>query len=93
MLKIYYELNESEPLSAAINAFKVYLRRNKMISADIKRLYRNFVDVTFQISKARHKPIEELETIIQSTGVLAERKWLIEKCGEIRDAGFKRLVV
>ena len=81
-LKIYYELDEIDPLNSAQEAFKVFLRRNKTISENIKTIYMNFVrflNRMLAIPPGDKEKKEKLRQKISATGQVADIKWLLAK--------------
>ncbi len=81
-LKIYYELGEIEPLHSAQEAFKVFLRRNKTISENMKIIYMNFVrflNRLLAIPVQDKEKKEKLKQKISATGQVADIKWLLAK--------------
>ena len=84
-IKIYYQLDEWDPLQSAIEAFKVYLRRNKTLSDNVKVLYTNFLKFTEKLSKLTKRDkakLEELRARIEETRQIADIGWLQTKVGE-----------
>jgi len=54
LLKTYYELNEEDALYSLFDAFKIYLRRNKLISEYQRDVYSNLISFTRRLVTARH---------------------------------------
>ncbi len=84
-IKIYYQLDEWDPMQSAIEAFKVYLRRNKTLSDNVKQLYNNFLKFIEKLSKLtkRDKPkLQELMERIDETRQVADIGWLQAKVQE-----------
>ena len=84
-IKIYYQLDEWDPMQSAIEAFKVYLRRNKTLSENVKLLYNNFLKYTDKLSRLtkRDKPkLTELKQKIEETKQIADLGWLQQKVDE-----------
>lgn len=76
-LKIYYEQGETEPLLSLANAFRVYLRRNKLISDQNREAYANFVSLVLTLWKAQEQgKTEGLLQQIESTQPIVEEAWL-----------------
>ncbi len=78
LLKIYFEKKEDEALYNLLNSFKVYLRRNKLISNNVKKTYMNFISLLSQISKNQPLQKEAIQQKIINTELLTDRKWLLE---------------
>ena len=71
LMKIYFEMGESDPLFSHFDAFKTYLRRNKVISKYQHTVHANFIKFTkkaYQLKmkadwarkKTGQKQVEEL---------------------------------
>lgn len=78
LLKTYYELDAEEPLLSLLSSFSVYLRRNRQISAAMKKTYLNFCNLLHQLMRRNPKKWELLEQEIKDTQPLAERAWLLK---------------
>ena len=52
LLKIYYEMNEEEALHNLLASFRIYLKRNKLISDNIRLPYQNFISLLTQTVKS-----------------------------------------
>ncbi len=86
LIAVYYETDEIEPLYFLMDAFRVYLNRNKKIANDKKPLYTNFIKFTKKLSKiipGDKKAIEKLKIEISETNGVANLKWLKEKIAEL----------
>lgn len=84
-IKIYYQLDEWDPMQSAIEAFKVYLRRNKTLSDNVKLLYNNFLKFTDKLSrltKRDKQKLAELQERINETKQVADLGWLQSKVEE-----------
>lgn len=76
LAKIYYENDEEDPLLSLINAFNIFLKRNKEISNNIKQTCLNFCKVLYQLVRRNEKRLQTLGEEIQTLPLLAEREWL-----------------
>jgi hypothetical protein len=87
LMKIYFELDEEEPLFSHIDSFQTYLRRNKIISAYQRKVHQNFIRFTkkaFQLKEAlawkRKKEMEKqansLFKHISQTEDITNKNWL-----------------
>lgn len=84
-IKIYYQLDEWDPMQSAIEAFKVYLRRNKTLSENVKSLYVNFLKFTDKLSrltKRDKQKLTELKKKVEETKDIADSRWLMQKIEE-----------
>ena len=77
LAKIYYEAQEIEPLLSLLAAFTIFLKRNKLISADLKQTFLNFCDILFQIVRGRRRQWNKLGGKIRTTRLLTDRTWLL----------------
>ncbi len=85
LIKIYYQLDELVPMQSAIEAFKVYLRRNKTLSENVKILYSNFlkfIDKLYRLTKRDKQKLSELAVKIEETKQIADLSWLKQKVEE-----------
>lgn len=85
LLKVYFETDEQEPLLHHIAAFKIFLLRNKNISAYQLSIYKNFIKYSLKIFRAgsNSKKLEALRTEISSSANISDRNWLIERINEL----------
>jgi hypothetical protein len=77
LAKIYYETNEIEALYSLFNSLRVYLTRNKLISANTRPAYLNFINLLGNIVKNEGKSSEQLKSTIQNTKPVTEKTWLL----------------
>ena len=83
LAKIYYELNNEEPLLSLISAFTIFLKRNKDLSSNIKDSCLGFCDVLYQLIRKHPKHFATLESKIKESSFLAERDWLLLRWREL----------
>lgn len=76
LAKIYYESGEEETLLSLISSFTVFLKRNKELSANLKRTYLNFCQILFQIIRRAPRQMEKLQAKISESELLTDRAWL-----------------
>lgn len=84
-IKIYYELDEWMSLQSALEAFRVYLRRNKTLSENMKTTYSNlvkFIDKLSRMQKGENAKLEKLLDKINETKQIADIRWLKTKVEE-----------
>ena len=82
LLKTYYELNELDALESLLDSYGIYLRRNKLISREVKQQLMNGIRFTRKLASLApyDKPgIQKLKTQINNCKALAAKKWLLEK--------------
>ncbi|MFI5172275.1 MAG: hypothetical protein ACHQFW_07780 [Chitinophagales bacterium] len=85
LIKIYYQMEEHDPMQSAIEAFKVYIRRNKTLSENVKILYSNFlkyIDKLSRLTKRDKNKLTDLMARIQETKQVADLSWLMQKVNE-----------
>lgn len=86
LLKTYYELQEYNPLDSLIDSFRIYIRRNKIISREVKQQYLNVLRFVKKLSSTipgDKKSIEKIKTQIDKCKALADKKWILEKVEEL----------
>ena len=66
LMKIYYEIGESDPLAFHFDAFRTYLRRNKVVSAYQKKAHLNFIKFTKQTYLLKMKSDWERKSILRT---------------------------
>ena len=84
LLKIYYEFDEYDALYALINSFRIYLRRNKFITKDVKETYLNFISILGLFVKNEKHLFLEIQKTIKETKLLTDRNWLLQQCKELK---------
>lgn len=77
--KIYFENDETEPLLSLINAFSIFLKRNKEISGGIKQTCLNFCQILYQLVRRNEKRMASMKEEITNMDLLAERDWLLQQ--------------
>jgi len=86
LLKTYYELDEMSPLSSLLDSYSIYLRRNKLISKELKQQYLNVLRFTRKLASTApydKKGIQKLKEQINNCKALAAKSWLLEKVAEL----------
>ncbi|MEM9820764.1 MAG: hypothetical protein AAF985_06820 [Bacteroidota bacterium] len=78
LLKIYYETKEEEALYSLIASFRIFLKRNKLISNNVRKTYHNFNHLLHQLLK--ENKLEETRQLIINTQLLTDRQWLLDVC-------------
>ncbi len=78
LLKIYFEKDEEEALFNLLASFKIFLRRNKLISNNVRQTYLNFIRLLHKIVKKTPNATEKLKAEITNTELLIDRNWLLE---------------
>lgn len=79
LIKIYYELDEIDPLTSLLASFTLFLKRNKSVSKNIKVNYLNFCSFMNKILRLKPHKKEALVGELKQSKFLTGRSWLIEK--------------
>ena len=85
LLKIYYELDEFEALTALISSFKRFLNR-KSIVAYQKQIYTNMILLTeklIHILPNDQTKKAQLRQEIENSHPLTEKPWLLEQLEQL----------
>lgn len=86
LLKTYYELNESDPFLSLTDAFSNYLKRNKLISDNLRAVTLNFVRLSrklMQIRMGGRTTTEDLRKELAGDKGVANLQWLEKKLEEL----------
>ncbi|MGK0363383.1 MAG: hypothetical protein ACI85O_000428 [Saprospiraceae bacterium] len=86
LLMTYFELKETRPLDSLIDSFRIYLRRNKLISKNVRQQYMNSLRFTKKLANVApydKKGLQKVKEQIESCKALAAKKWLLEKVVEM----------
>jgi hypothetical protein len=81
LLKNYYELKESDAFDSLCSSFKEFIRKNKVVSENYKLSYLNFIKTIRKLYGATPTKLKKLGLEIAENKQLAEKNWLMEKCG------------
>jgi hypothetical protein len=87
LLRTYFEMGEYLPLDSLVDSFRNYLRRNTMISNDLKRQYLNllrFIKRLTTVTPRDAKALGRLEKQIRECRNLVARQWLLSKAAELQ---------
>lgn len=86
LLRIYYELEDWEPLLSLFNTFKIYLKRNKLISEYQRSTYTNLVKFVRKLTRIKmgsKLPLEKVKQEIEQVKQIADLTWLQNKVEEL----------
>ncbi len=86
LLRIYYELEDWEPLLSLFNTFKIYLKRNKLISEYQRSTYTNLVKFVRKLARIKmgsKLPLEKVKQEIAEVKQIADLTWLQSKADEL----------
>lgn len=87
LLRIYYELEDWEPLLSLFNTFKIYLKRNKLISEYQRTTYTNLVKFVRKLTRIKmgsKLPLEKVKNEIEQVKQIADLTWLQSKLEELK---------
>ncbi|MCB9283200.1 MAG: hypothetical protein H6563_03930 [Lewinellaceae bacterium] len=87
LVKIFYETDQIELLFSHLEAFRVYMLRNKLLPASNRKQVQQFIDFTrklARIDKPEAEKLPELEAKLPDASEVLHREWLLEKIGEKR---------
>lgn len=87
LLRTYYETGEYLAMDSLIDSFKIYLRRNKVISKGLKREYGNFLTFLKKISTlhpSNAQVVEKWAKRIRESPHVVSKKWLLERIEGLR---------
>ncbi len=83
LARIYFELQEKDLLESHIHAFKIYLKRNKQLTQQMKTIYTHLINLLNQIFKAnQQKKLEEIKKELEAMKIAGHRAWFLEKIEE-----------
>ncbi len=86
LLKTYYELKEFIALDSLTDSFRIYIRRNKIISREVKQQYLNMLRFVKKLSSTipgDKKALDKIRAQIDKCKALAGKKWVLEKVAEL----------
>lgn len=86
LMKVYYEMEEYDGFFSLVDAFKIYLRRNKYISEVQRETYHNFILLVNKLMKVRLGKNDmnwALYDEINNTRPAADLAWLKLKAEEL----------
>jgi len=86
LLRIYYEMEDWEPLISLFNTFKIYLKRNKLISEYQRSTYTNLVKFVRKLTRIKmgsKSPLQKVKDEINEVKQIADLTWLQSKVEEL----------
>ena len=78
LAKIYQETQAYDALDSLLHAFKVYLRRSRVISDDVRQSHLNFIALLAELQKTIRSKLPLLQEKIGQTTLLIEKTWLLK---------------
>ncbi len=86
LIRIYYELQEIDSLYSLLDAYNIYLKRNKLISQYYRKINLNmvkFVKSLLKLRKGENDKALALKTKLNETKEVAYSNWLHEKLDKL----------
>ena len=86
LIKTYYELEDFDDLTYLLNSFRMFLRRNKVITEERRKSYLNLIHVLNHLLRYHHggkTTLTELTALFKTYPDVAAYTWLEEKIGEL----------
>ena len=85
LLRVYYELDEIDPFYSLVDSFKIYLKRNKLLSENRKKAYLNFIKFIARLSrliKGQNSRLLKIKKQIEENPNTPNISWLLQKVNE-----------
>ncbi len=92
LVRTYYETDEVIALDSLIDSFRIFLRRNKVISKNQKREYNNFLHIVKKLTSmplSDQPALAKLRQRVTETSSAMPKKWLLEKIDERLSKGMR----
>ena len=94
LLQTYFDLNEDEALFSLTDSFRLFLKRNKQLSASNRLAYANLFKLTKRLARIRgkkgfvskhalEKDIDKLKRDFEKTESLAQKNWVRIKIEQV----------
>jgi hypothetical protein len=86
LARIYFEQGEKDVLFSFCDSFKVYLKRNKIISKTHLNNYLRLINLISKLAKLKPGQFDKLEKIkteIKESQGLSNKKWLLEQAEKL----------
>ena len=77
LIKIYYDKQVEEALISLLASFKIFLKRSKLISNEVRQTYGNFITLVHQLWKTQPQQMPSIIERINETSLLTDRNWLL----------------
>ncbi|MDX1910019.1 MAG: hypothetical protein SFV22_00970 [Saprospiraceae bacterium] len=78
LCKIYYEQGDYDALDSLLHAFHTYLRRNKLISDNVRKAYIHFIQLLKKVQQALPRQYPAILEEVEKMQLLAGKEWLQE---------------
>ena len=82
LIKIYYELNETDALDSLLDSATVFVKRKKDLTSNYKLLYNNLIKYTKKLLRVNpydKSKREKLKQEILAANPLIEKRWFLEQ--------------
>ncbi len=86
LIRTYYDLQEYAALDSLIDSFRIFLRRSKVLSKNLKREYNNFLNLVRKLSNYNPANPNDLLTLkkrVHEVSYTTPKRWLLEKIQEL----------
>lgn len=86
LVRTYFEMREYLALDSLIESFRIFLRRNKVLSKNLKREYNSFLNFVKKLTSLHASDkagLAKLKASIQVASATTPKKWLLEKIEEM----------
>ena len=87
LVRTYYDTDEVMALDSLIDSFRIFLRRNKIMSKNQKREYNSFLNIVKKLTSiplGDQAAITKLRQRVMETSSTMPKKWLLEKMDELQ---------
>lgn len=87
LVRTYYDTDEVMALESLIDSFRIFLRRNKIISKNQKREYNNFLNIVKKLASmplSDQAAVAKLRQRVTKAASIMPKKWLLEKMDELK---------
>ncbi|GAB4498293.1 MAG: hypothetical protein OHK0019_33390 [Saprospiraceae bacterium] len=88
LIQTYFESNEYLAMDSLIDSFRIFIRRNKVISKNQKREYNNFLNFVKKLTSIDPldtKSVEKFKSRVMEGSYVTPKKWLLEKIAELEN--------
>jgi hypothetical protein len=86
LLRVYYEQSEYMALDSLLDSFRIFLRRNKQMSTNLKKEYNTFWNLVKKLTTLRvgdKAGLAAFRQKVQATSYNTPKKWLLDKITEL----------
>jgi hypothetical protein len=89
-LKIYYDLNETEPFYSHIDTYKHFILNNKIVHDKVRQQVNNFINYSKKLFNIKNTPgfgkefeLHKMKKEISENNALINKIWLLKKAEEL----------